>query len=142
MSQSKLIYFIDDDIEDLQLMQEISSSFGHHSKTFRSGEELSAAIKTGLPVPDLFFIDVVMPMIDGYEILSILKANPKYAASPILVHSAKCDPECVSKCYQMGANYFLRKAFSFQGLKSTIEHALSKDWSTFKAGREDFLFQY
>ncbi|HEX9980172.1 MAG TPA: response regulator [Flavobacterium sp.] len=136
------IYFVDDDHEDLQLMEEIAISLGHQARLFRNGEDLVKALEADSPVPDLFFIDVVMPKIDGYEILAAVKAHPDYAHIPILIHSAMCEEQCVSKCYELGASYFLRKAYSIHALRSTIEHALSKDWSSFRATREEFLYQH
>jgi CheY-like chemotaxis protein len=138
----KLIYFIDDDSDDLLLMEEIAASLGHNSRSFHSGTHLTEAIIKGLPVPDMFFLDVMMPMIDGFEVLSDLKANPAYAAVPVIIHSTECDEKCVSKCFELGASYFLNKACSMRGIKASLNHVFTKDWATFKKDRKDFLFEY
>lgn len=72
--------------------------------------------------PDLVFIDVMMPKLDGYETCSIIRSNPEYDQTPIVMLSSKssfCDR---ARGDVVGANAYLTKPFS----KDELLDAISK----------------
>lgn len=72
--------------------------------------------------PDLIFIDVMMPKLDGYETCSIIRSNSEYAEIPIVMLSSKssfCDR---ARGDVVGANAYLTKPFS----KDELLDAISK----------------
>lgn len=72
--------------------------------------------------PDLIFIDVMMPRLDGYETCSIIRSNAEYSATPIVMLSSKssfCDR---ARGDVVGANAYLTKPFS----KDELLDAISK----------------
>ena len=106
------------------------------SKTIRSTAE-SRLKKTGCSVvtaedgfdalsiivrenPDIIFIDVMMPRLDGYETCSIIRGNEKYREKPIVMLSSKssfCDK---AKGDVVGANAYLTKPFARDELFDAI----------------------
>ncbi|HEX9980491.1 MAG TPA: response regulator [Flavobacterium sp.] len=138
---NKLIFVIDDDQDDLQMMQEIILSIGHYPQSFCSGSDMFSYISTHTQRPDVIFLDVCLPQVDGFEILREIKSSPKLHDVPVVIYSAKCDEKCVSKCFELGANYFLPKACTIKEVRESIQHALDKDWSSWRACREEFLHQ-
>lgn len=142
MKDYKLIYFTDDDHDDLSLMQEITHSLGHRPKLFSSGHDMLAFLESQPEKPHIIFLDITMPQIDGIEILEKLRKMEKFKDIPVVIHSSNCSDQYISTCYDLRANYFMRKAFTLNGLKSTLEHAINKDWNTFKADRNEFFYQY
>lgn len=70
--------------------------------------------------PDLIFIDVMMPKLDGYETCSIIRSNSEYARTPIVMLSSKssfCDR---ARGDVVGANAYLTKPFSRDELLDAI----------------------
>jgi two-component system, response regulator len=59
--------------------------------------------------PHAIFLDLRMPRIDGWEILSRLRANPHTRDIPVIVQSWSSRPEDIERCYALGANSFVAK---------------------------------
>lgn len=70
--------------------------------------------------PDIIFIDVMMPRLNGYETCSIIRSNPQFAHIPLILLSSKssfCDK---ARGAVVGANSYLTKPFSKDELLDTI----------------------
>lgn len=77
--------------------------------------------------PDLIFIDVMMPRLDGYETCSIIRSNGDYAETPIVMLSSKssfCDK---ARGDVVGANAYLTKPFSRDELLDAIAKFAGQD---------------
>ncbi|MBI5640241.1 MAG: response regulator [Nitrospirae bacterium] len=69
------------------------------------------AIKVlSLDKPDILLLDLMMPIMDGYKVLQVMKTDPKLQGIPVLVFSAKGQPEEVEKALNLGAAGFIVKA--------------------------------
>ena len=60
--------------------------------------------------PDLILLDLMMPGMDGFKVLSFLKSDPKIADIPVIVLSAKGNSEEIQKAISLGAKDFLIKS--------------------------------
>src|SRR5438132_10292968 len=60
---------------------------------------------------DLLLLDIIMPVMDGFEVLERLKAEPSLSEIPIIVLSASDQLDHVVKCIQRGAKDYLSKPF-------------------------------
>ena len=60
--------------------------------------------------PDMILLDLMMPVMDGYKVLQVVKTDPKMAKIPVLVFSAKGQPEEVDKALSLGAAGYVVKA--------------------------------
>lgn len=60
--------------------------------------------------PDIILLDLMMPIMDGYKVLQVIKSNQSLAAIPVLVFSAKGQPEEVEKALTLGAAGYIVKA--------------------------------
>jgi DNA-binding response OmpR family regulator len=60
--------------------------------------------------PDLILLDLMMPLMDGYKVLQVVKTEPGLAHIPVLVFSAKGQPEEVEKALNLGAAGYIVKA--------------------------------
>lgn len=60
--------------------------------------------------PDLILLDLMMPLMDGYKVLQVVKTDPRLAHIPVLVFSAKGQPEEVEKALNLGAADYIVKA--------------------------------
>ena len=60
---------------------------------------------------DLIILDMMLPGVDGYEVLRLLKSDPKLAHIPVALFTAGLDRDGVSQAMEMGAIAHLRKPF-------------------------------
>jgi DNA-binding response OmpR family regulator len=60
--------------------------------------------------PDVVLLDLMMPVMDGFKVLQVIKTDPKLANIPVLVFSAKGQPEEVEKALNLGAAGFIVKS--------------------------------
>lgn len=75
---------------------------------------------------DLVLLDIMMPRLNGYQVLEQLKADPELRDIPVLVISALDDLESVVKCIELGAEDYLPKPFNPILLKARIGACLEK----------------
>lgn len=76
--------------------------------TADNGMEAIKALSQG--VPDVILLDLMMPVMDGYKVLQVIKTDPKLSNIPVLVFSAKGQPEEVEKALNLGAAGYIVKA--------------------------------
>jgi len=78
--------------------------------------------------PDILFIDIMMPRLDGYQTCSLVKSNPKFSDIPIVMLSSKDGLFDRAKGRVVGAEAYLTKPFTREDLLGTIRtHILNKD---------------
>lgn len=111
------ILVCDDDQSILEVISIILEQNKYQVKTLSSGK----AIKKNIDIfkPDLIFLDLWMPGIEGSEITQLLKRDEKTRSIPIIIISALNDTEKIAKKY--GADGFLTKPFNMADLVKTVE---------------------
>jgi DNA-binding response OmpR family regulator len=75
---------------------------------------------------DLVLLDVMMPKMDGYQVLQHIKAEPTLQYLPVVMISADHELESVMKCIELGADDYLFKPFNTVLLRSRITHILEQ----------------
>ncbi len=82
----------------------------------------NAAIEAVLAnLPDALLLDLMLPGIDGYEILRRVRSDPKSADLPIMVLSAKGQAEDRARALSLGANLYLTKPFANAELLEAVD---------------------
>lgn len=76
--------------------------------------------------PDLIICDVMMPELDGYEVLKTLRQNPNTAAIPFIFLTAKADKSALRQGMELGADDYLTKPFTKTELLGAIATRLEK----------------
>ena len=79
-----------------------------HVITADNGMEAIKALSS--EKPDIILLDLMMPVMDGYKVLQVVKTDPKLSKIPVLVFSAKGQPEEVEKALNLGAAGYIVKA--------------------------------
>lgn len=74
--------------------------------------------------PDLMFLDVVMPELDGYSTCLAIKDNPRFSDLPIIILSSKDSPFDKAHGEQMGCDDYLTKPFTEEDLKAKVRQHL------------------
>jgi DNA-binding response OmpR family regulator len=89
-----------------------------------SGLELLNMLKN--QKPDLIILDIMMPEMDGLEVLSRLKAVADTATLPVILLTAKVQYEDVLGGYKLGADYYITKPFTSTQLVNGINLLLGE----------------
>ncbi len=77
---------------------------------------------------DLMLLDIMMPIMNGYQLLEHLKADPALRYLPVIMVSAVDDIESVVRCVELGAEDYLFTPFNPILLKARLEASLEKKW--------------
>jgi signal transduction histidine kinase/DNA-binding response OmpR family regulator len=115
------ILAIDDDPAVRDLVQRSLAKHGYHVKTCAEGEEGLRLARTFKP--DIVVLDVVLPGIDGWSVLTELKEDPEFAKIPVVMVSFVQDP---SKGFSLGAADYITKPIDWKRLTDVLEGFRSK----------------
>ena len=132
MKQPQLIFYLDDDSDDLYFFQKTAESLGHTVVTFTDGHAMLQSLRNRDQQPDVIFLDVHMPILNGEEILNVIKKNDALKHIPIVMISGAYPKKLVRHFLEAGANYLMKKP-SGNDLKDAIEQVLKINWNSFQA---------
>lgn len=100
-------------------------ALGHATELARNGIEALERLRAGRF--DLVLLDIVMPEMDGYQVLQHMQADPKLRTIPVIVVSASHDElESVVACIELGAEDYLPKTFDPLLLRARVNSSLEK----------------
>ncbi len=107
VSENKNIYIIDDDRHTIQVLRHVLSKKGYHVKSSESG--LRALEDFSTYTPDLILLDIIMPEMDGFQVIDLLKKDNNTAAIPVIFITAANDTTELVKGFDAGAVDFISK---------------------------------
>ena len=117
-----LVLIVDDETHNRALLEIMLSSDGYDLLTAASGEEALAVVEEHRP--DLILLDIMMPEMNGFEVTTVLKANPATQHIPIIILSALDDSGAIERGLQVGADDFLTKPIHHIELRARIRKLL------------------
>ncbi|MEZ4753872.1 MAG: response regulator [Bdellovibrionota bacterium] len=123
MSDKKTILVVEDDDDTRLAIKTMLESLGYDPADFPSGKEALAAIPN-LNI-DLALLDIMMPNMNGYELLEELKKLPEYSDLPCIMVTAKDQDSEILEGYSHGADYYITKPFTSKQLEYGIKIFLS-----------------
>jgi two-component system sensor histidine kinase/response regulator len=109
---------------------------GHAVATAENGRQALEMLRAD--TFDLVLLDIIMPEMDGYEVLEHLKADPTLSHLPVIMISALSELNSVVRCIEMGAEDYLTQPFNATLLKARIGASLEKKRAR---DRETLLFE-
>ena len=112
------ILVVDDNEDNLIIVRHILQGRGFIVRTARSGAEALTALATELP--HVILLDVMMPEMDGMEVLDRIKAGAASATIPVILVTARAQDEDVLAGYRSGADYYITKPFTSRQLLYAI----------------------
>ena len=118
------ILVVDDDAANRDVLERRLARDGHRVTTAADGHEALAT--TARERFDLVLLDVMMPGLDGVEVLRRLKADETQRHLPVLMISALGDMDHVVRCIELGAEDYLPKPFDPVLLRARINASLEK----------------
>jgi CheY-like chemotaxis protein len=120
----KKILVVDDDPDVTFILKRVLSMNGYKAMEAHSGEECLELLKN--EKPDLIFMDIMMPYLDGWETARKIKTAPQTKNIPIAMLSAKREPEDMLKSREYAlADQHLCKPMDFELIIDTVESFVS-----------------
>ena len=113
----KTVLLAEDDLEIRDILQDLLEAEGYDVVPASHGRQALEFLQgaRGEKLPDLVVLDLMMPLVDGHQVLDTMKSDPQLAAIPVVVLSA------VARERPVGAAAFLRKPIPLQKFFDTIK---------------------
>ncbi|OCB39765.1 histidine kinase [Mycobacterium malmoense] len=121
--RSRPLVLIADDNADMR--HHLDQVLSAHWETAVAADGESALAAARNLRPDAIVTDVMMPGIDGFELVAAVRADPELAATPVLMLSARAGAEAVDEGYAGGADDYLPKPFRSRELVDRVRSRLS-----------------
>jgi len=119
------ILVVDDDPALLVLLSKMLMRVGVVPDTAVHGMEALEKLHAGPPY-DLLILDLMLPDMDGLDILQQLRSDPRFDSMPVLILSARADPETIKAGLDMGADGYLTKPYLPNTLISRVRAVLAQ----------------
>lgn len=133
----------DDDQDDCLLFEEAFTELdtGFQLKTVSDGDALVMFLHSADAFPAIVFLDLNMPRKNGRESLAIIKGSATLKELCIVIISTSFHPVEVEDLYELGAQLYVHKPNSFEGLKSGISRAIDRSvqYNRKQPPRSDFV---
>ena len=117
------ILAVDDEPSIRRLIEVNLAREGYQMETAENGAQALAKIRASKP--DLLVTDVMMPEMDGFELVKNIRMDASLADLPIIMLTAKAQDRDVLEGYQRGADLYLTKPFNPMELKQFVKRLLS-----------------
>lgn len=116
------ILIVDDSETNLVLLTAVLEEGGWEVQAADSAANAMEKLKTS--VPELILLDLLMPRIDGYQMLDKLKSDERLRQIPVIVISAVNDPDTRKKCLSKGAVDYMPKPVIIQEVLDKVRNIL------------------
>jgi CheY-like chemotaxis protein len=116
------VILADDDDDDRYMFNEAIEELrlDIDTRMFKNGLELLQYLEQSDPLPDMIFLDLNMPVMDGLKCLKKIRETPAYKDISIIIYSTSPSETYINKTFMLGANIYLIKPDSFNELKDLL----------------------
>ena len=121
MNNYKILVVDDVPVNNL-LVEKMLARYKFNMRTACNGKECMEAVEN--EKPNLILLDLMMPVMDGFQVLKEIKGNPELADIKVIVLSALNTNEDIVKAYNMGANDFITKPIILEKLVDSVSNQL------------------
>lgn len=125
MNKPARILIVDDNEINRDTLEGLCESLGHTSILAESGTDALRLIRLH-PQPDLVLLDIIMPEMNGYEVLHQIKNDTSLRTIPVIMISVVDEMESIVQCIEAGADDYLIKPFNAILLKARINACLTR----------------
>jgi serine phosphatase RsbU (regulator of sigma subunit) len=124
MDKSGHILIVDDNRINSMLLTRALQKQGHTTETAENGLEALKMLRAGNF--DVVLLDILMPVMDGYQTLEEIQKDPVLRHIPVIMISALDEMESVIRCIELGATDYLPKPFNPHLLRARVNASLDK----------------
>lgn len=122
--QAARVLLVDDDVRNLLALTPLLEQWGLDVMAAGDGEEALETLAMAGPF-DVLLMDIMMPGMNGYEVIRQLRKQPVYADLPVIALTAKAGDEDRQQCLAAGANDCIVKPLEPQALKLALDEYLT-----------------
>jgi signal transduction histidine kinase len=134
MQAKSKILIVDDTVDIVELLLKRFNAEGYEASAAYDGEEGLQKVEAFRP--DLVILDVMMPKLDGFQVLERLRMQEETKYLPVLMLTAKSKMPEKIKGLQRGADDYITKPFDYKELSTRVKSLLAKDAASKKLGEE------
>jgi len=121
MKRNRVILVVDDDAQVLKMLTRILELEGYNIITATNGR--SALALFDKHAPDLVLLDIMMPGIDGFEVLDLIR---QCSEIPVVMLTAKREVPSLHRALTIGADDYIRKPFSIREVVTRVKTKLRR----------------
>ena len=139
MNTTRTFFIVDDDIDDQDLFIEAVNEVDKSIKCMSVSnceEALDLLRNRKISMPDMIFLDLNMPRLNGKQCLAELKKESHLADIPVIIYSTSSEKRDIEETSRLGAAHFLTKPNKFEELCKAISFVVSKNWERGNVKRE------
>jgi DNA-binding response OmpR family regulator len=125
MATTTQVLVVDDNDDCLKLVRSMLRGQGIEVLTANSGAAALDLLAEN--TPDIVLLDVMMPGMNGFEVLEAIRQSAKHYALPVIMLTASTNDDDVMSAYQFGSDYYITKPFTSQQLRYGIELVLGRE---------------
>ncbi len=127
----KLHVLADDDEDDHLIFNEaiLHTKLPLELSYAEDGRKLLEALENDV-IPDVLFLDINMPNMNGLECLKAIRSKPGFKSLPIIIYSTTDFNPTVQTCFEYGANLYVVKPNSFNEIVKIIEQLCTIEWTS------------
>jgi len=123
LKKSKTYFIVDDDIDDQQFLAEALAANDPDCRCFTASngqEAIDYLIDALIPIPDVIFLDLNMPVLNGEKFLVIIKQTSSLQHIPVIIYSTTSSEQEKQEMNKRGAHHFLIKTHSLKALREKL----------------------
>jgi FixJ family two-component response regulator len=124
-----LLFYIDDDSDDLSTFLYVAKSMGIQVRLFSTGTHLLTHIRESDEKPSAILVDLNMPLITGFEVIEEISKNQSLITVPIVAFSTAGDRTSITKAKEAGATCYIKKPRTVSGFRQNLKLITELDWS-------------
>jgi DNA-binding response OmpR family regulator len=134
---SKLKVLVADDEPALRKLLKTNMELeGYETLEASNGAEVLECVERDNP--DIILLDIMMPVMDGWEVMTALAANPEYSQKVILV-SAKASDDAQLQGWELGADEYITKPFDLEALLQRVRDVAARTEAESEARRAEAI---
>ena len=120
------VLVVDDSLSVRRVLTNLLTSSGFETLVAKDGAEALELLEAARYAPDAMLFDVEMPRMDGYELVTAVRGQERFAQTPIVMLTSRAGEKHRSKAFQLGATDYLVKPFQQDKLLGTIERVIAE----------------
>lgn len=127
-THNRIVLLADDDEDDRQMFEEALSAVDPSMLFFSSTNGCEALERLGTRgfEPDVIFMDINMPLMNGMECLKKIKESDDYKKIPVIMYSTSGHEETRQECINLGAAGFIQKPYNIIKMRDQIRNAIEE----------------